>query len=78
MHSRLQFFPNTFQALADELKALHKDFETKPSVVFETSLKPLATSGAKVVILVLTVLTRQPLTLRTLGKMFLLLMESFL
>jgi hypothetical protein len=52
----------------------------RPSLVglAETSLKLLATSVAKLVIFVLTVLTRQPLTLRTLGKMFLLLMESFL
>ena len=79
MHSRLQFFLLLFKPLLMTLKPSAKIL--RPSLVglAETSLtKLLATSVAKLVIFVLTVLTRQPRTLRTLGKMFLLLMENFL
>jgi hypothetical protein len=78
MHSRLQFFLLYFKPLLMNLKTSAKIL--RPSLVglAETSLKLLATSVAKLVIFVLTVLTRQPLNLRTLGKMFLLLMEIFL
>ena len=72
-------FPAAFQAFADELKVLRKDFVTKPSgLLARTSLKLLVTSVANLVIFVPTALTRQPNNPRTLGKMFLLLMESFL
>ena len=72
-------FPTAFQAFADELKVPAKIlWPSLVGLLARTSLKLLVKSVAKLDIFVPTVLTRQPLNLRTLGKMFLLLMESFL